>query len=258
MSLRQCDDSTSSTARVIYLKGRNFEMLKKDLIMKNPLRLMGHQTDDILGDGDFGAVLARAGVGKTALAVQLAINAQLRKQNVLHIALKDPVKKVCLWYDEVFRNIVEHYDVPDPDKLHEEIIPHRFIMTFRVEGFSVPVLEERLTGLMEQGIFVPKMIVIDGFPFHDQVRTPLEDLKAMAKAHGFYIWFTVTAHRHKKPGANGFPPDFSQVANLFEVVIQLLPEGKEILIKSLKGGPKNMADSPLRLNTSTLLLVDQS
>lgn len=233
-------------------------MLKQDLIMKNPLRLMGHQTDDILCDGGFGAVIARAGVGKTALVVQLSINAQLRKQNVLHIALEDPVKKVCLWYDEVFRNIVEHYNVSDQDKFYEEIIPYRFIMTFRVEGFSVPVLEERLTDLMEQGIFVPKMIIIDGFPFHDDVRTSLDELKTMAKTHGFHIWFTVTAHRHDMPATNGFPPDFSQVADLFDTVIQLLPEGKEILIKSLKGGPENMDDSPLRLNTSTLLLVDHS
>ena len=258
MSLRQCDDPDSPAVRVIYLKERNFEMLKTDLIMKNPLRLMGHQTDDILGDGGFGAVLARAGVGKTALLVQLAINAQLRNQNVLHIALKDPVKKVCLWYDEVFRNIIQHYDVPDHDKLWEEIIPHRFIMTFRVEGFSVPVLEERLTGLMEQGIFVPKMIVIDGFPFQDDIRKPLEDLKKMAGTHGFQVWFTVTTHRHETPGSDGFPPAFSPVADLFEVAIQLLPQGKEILIKSIKGGPENVDNSPLRLNTSTLLLIDKA
>ncbi|MBW2600630.1 MAG: cytoplasmic protein, partial [Deltaproteobacteria bacterium] len=41
-------------------------MLKKDLILRNPLRLIGYEGDDILSDGQFGAVLARAGVGKTA------------------------------------------------------------------------------------------------------------------------------------------------------------------------------------------------
>ena len=51
-------------------------------------------TEDILPQGGFGAVLARAGVGKTALLVQLALNTMLRDKNVLHISLNDPVNKV--------------------------------------------------------------------------------------------------------------------------------------------------------------------
>ena len=78
-------------------KGKEIKMLKKELVLKNPLRLMGYETDDILSEGGFGAVLARAGVGKTALLVQLALNNLLQNKNVLHISLDDPVKKVSLW-----------------------------------------------------------------------------------------------------------------------------------------------------------------
>lgn len=52
-------------------------MLKNDLILRNPLRLMGQESDDILPTGGFGAVMARAGVGKTALLVQLALDSLL-------------------------------------------------------------------------------------------------------------------------------------------------------------------------------------
>ncbi|MDY6954411.1 MAG: hypothetical protein SWE60_23145, partial [Thermodesulfobacteriota bacterium] len=91
--------------KVIYLKDRDYYMLEKDLILRNPLRLMGQETEDILPEGGFGAVLARAGVGKTAFLVQLALNSMLKSKNVVHISLDDPVKKVCLWYEEVVRNI---------------------------------------------------------------------------------------------------------------------------------------------------------
>ena len=57
-------------------------------------------------------------------------------------------------------------------------------MTFKVEGFSVPKLEERLADLTEQNIFSPDMIVIDGFPFDDDVEASLKQLKAFAEAHG--------------------------------------------------------------------------
>ena len=49
-------------------------MLKKELILRNPLRQLGFETEDILPAGAIGAVLAHAGVGKTALLVQLALN----------------------------------------------------------------------------------------------------------------------------------------------------------------------------------------
>ena len=69
-------------------------MLKKELRLQNPLRFMERENEDILPEGGLGAVIARAGVGKTAILVQLALNTLLKGKNVLHISLNDPVKKV--------------------------------------------------------------------------------------------------------------------------------------------------------------------
>ena len=82
-------------------------MMKKDLALRNPLKLLGRNNDDLLPEGGFGVVLARAGVGKTALLVQLALNAMLRDIDVLHISLSEPVKKVTLWYKEMFRHLTQ-------------------------------------------------------------------------------------------------------------------------------------------------------
>ncbi|MBI5063800.1 MAG: hypothetical protein HZB87_10175, partial [Desulfatitalea sp.] len=68
----------TTNRRVIRLKERSLAMLKQDLILRNPLRLLGYDSDDILEPGQFGAVLARAGVGKTALVIQIALNTMLR------------------------------------------------------------------------------------------------------------------------------------------------------------------------------------
>lgn len=38
----------SSPVRVIYFKERNFNMLKKDLILRSPLMRIEHETEDIL------------------------------------------------------------------------------------------------------------------------------------------------------------------------------------------------------------------
>ncbi len=115
--------SASKQTGVIYIKERYFTMLKKDLILRNPLRLMGRENEDILDSGQFGAVLARAGVGKTAFLVQLSLNALLRGKNVLHISLTDPVDKVSLWYKEVFNLIAEQYQIHQINQLWESVLP---------------------------------------------------------------------------------------------------------------------------------------
>ena len=143
------------------------------------------------------------------------------------------------------------------DQLWDSLLPHRFIMTFRVEGFSVPKLEERLADLMEQNIFKPEMIIIDGFPFDGSVHQPLSEFKDLVEKHQMHAWFTMRTHRHEDPGPDGRPLQLEQVSDLFEVAIQLLPEGKEIHVKSVKGGESFADDIGLKLDPSTMLLKSQ-
>lgn len=229
-------------------------MLKEKLILQNPLRFLENETEDILTDGGFGAVLARAGVGKTAILVQLALNTLLKGKNVLHISLDDPVKKLTLWYKEVFRHLTKQYEAREINPIWETLLPHRFIMTFRVEGFSPSKLEERLTDLKEQNIFSPQMLLIDGFSFKGDVRQSLSELKRLAQKHSLYVWFSVRIHRHESPDSTGIPSPLLEVADLFDIVIQLQPEGKEIHLKTLKGAGADRR--VLLLDPATMLVKD--
>jgi hypothetical protein len=243
--------------RVVYLKERNLNMLKNDLILRNPLRFM--QADDqdaTLSAGGFGAVLARAGVGKTALLVQISLNSLLKGRNVLHISLDDPVNKVNLWYSEVFSHIAKQYNVKQANELWETLLPHRFIMTFRVEGFSVPKLDERLTDLIEQKIFTPHMIIIDGLPFDPTVRSALTEFKDLAQRRGCHAWFTVKTHRDEPPSKSGIPSQLVSIEDLFDVILYLNPEGKVIHVKILKDKDKKGDDSGLILDPSTMLITE--
>jgi hypothetical protein len=245
-----------SRARVINLKERNLKMLKTDLILRNPLRLMGRENEAIVPEGGFGAVLARAGVGKTALIVQVALNTMLQNKNVLHVSLNDPVEKVSLWYQEVLGSLAHQYHVRQIKELWESIQMNRFIMTFKVEGFSVPKLEERVKDLTEQQIFNPHMVIIDGLPFDERLRTPLEGLKAFSEKHRLNLWFTITTHRHEAPGADGLPIQLAPVADLFDAAIQLQPDGKKIHIRCLKGGHEDQETCNQLLDPSTMLIQE--
>ena len=85
-------------------------------------------------------------------------------------ACKIPVNKVTLWYGELFHHLASQYEAAQVKKLWDSVLPHRFIMTFRVESFTVPKLEERLNDLTEQGIFKPEMMIIDGLHCEETLR----------------------------------------------------------------------------------------
>lgn len=231
-------------------------MLKKDLILRNPLRLLGSEKEGLLADGDFGAVVARAGVGKTALLVQLALNSLLNDKRVLHISLDDPVNKVTLWYEEVFRLIATQYNIQQINEIWDGILPNRLIMTFKVEGFNAPKLKERLTDLMTQDIFTPDMIIIDGLPFDDAVRPALTELKALAQEMDFPMWFTGRTHRHEDALTDGMPARIAPVEDLFETILQLRPEESQVHICAVKGRATAGAKADLLLDPVTMLIQD--
>jgi hypothetical protein len=257
LALRPMGRKSSPSGKLIVLKERSVTMLKNDLMVRNPLRVLESGDQEILLPGAFGAVLARAGVGKTALIVQLALNTLLHQKNVLHISLNEPVGKVSLWYQEVFEQLAQQYNVPQINQLWDAIIPHRFIMTFQVEGFSAPKLEERLTDLTAQNIFIPHMIIIDGMPFDGEADRQLQEIKKLAVKEHLPVWFTITTHRHEAPAQDGLPVQFSPIQDLFDIAIALQPEKKAIHINPIKGTPKNPDELPLVLDPATMLIRDK-
>jgi hypothetical protein len=172
-------------------------MIIKELLLRNPLGILGQLEGNDPVKYSFGVVLAHSGVGKTAILLQLALSAMLQSRKVVHVSLDQSSDKVRLWYDELFERISKEYPSTQLAQALEETLLHRFIMTFKVEGFSVPKLEERLTDLIAQDIFHPRMMIIDGFVFSPSACDSLLEMKQLAAKLGVSVWFTIRTHRHE-------------------------------------------------------------
>lgn len=230
-------------------------MIKKDLIARNPLRILENAGNTMLNAGQFGMVAATAGVGKTAMLVQLALDSILNGKNILHISIGQPVKKVVLWYDEVFNNIKQEYSLEHAEEeMWENILPHRFIMTYNVETFKPHRLEERINDLTEQGIFMPQVAIIDGLHFDQYARDNLTELKMMAKDHGFPVWFSATIPPADIQDSTGLPESIANLSNIFEVILQLKPVGQEMQLNLLKSTSSTQAEIGLKLDPATMLI----
>lgn len=248
-------EPSADAATLIFLAERNLRMLRNDLFRNSPLRLLETETAPLLSPGGFGAVMARAGVGKTAIIVQIALDRMFCGKKVLHVSLTDPVKKVALWYEEVYRNLLPTAGSDAAANLWEELLTYRFIMTFKAEGFSVPILDERLNDLSEQDIFSPDVIIVDGFPFDTAAPESLQELKRFAEQRALEIWFTVRTHRHETTNTDGTPVQLDTVDELFERLLHLKPDGTTIHVDWRRDDTGPDAADRLTVDAQTMLLA---
>jgi hypothetical protein len=221
----------------------------------SPHQLLDTLVQNYRTKGGFGAVIARAGVGKTALLVQISLYTLMQKKNVLHVSLKDSIQKVCLWYDEVSNKMNRLFPEKNIDPaLWDTILAHRMIMTFGENRFEPSTFKERLSDLTEQGIFYPQLIIIDGLLTKKDNRSDFKALKTIAKEHSAFIWFTIQSHRHEITHSKEFPPSFIPIKDLFDATLQVIPKGDSIDIELLTQMPIDAPIPELMLDPETMLI----
>jgi hypothetical protein len=232
-------------------------MTREDLIKNNPLRVLNPEGQAAAGP-HMGLVIARAGLGKTAILVQIALDSILRGQKVLHISIGEGLDKAKAWYTDIVRLLAEERRLENPAAVEEAIMGHRMIMTFKVSGFSRPKLEERLKDLMEQSIFVPDCIVVDGFDFSGTGLEAMQDLREFLSGMNVRVWFSSLCHREDtRVSEAGVPAPCHELEDLFETVIVLKAEPDAIRLHILKNGDQGGAvGATLSLDPATMLIKE--
>jgi KaiC/GvpD/RAD55 family RecA-like ATPase len=232
-------------------------MLKEDLIKKNPLRVLNPLPPEAYPDHRMGLVMARAGLGKTAILVQIAMDSMLRGQKVLHVSVGEGLEKAKAWYEDVFKYIAEGFQLGNAAEIEDEIMRNRMIMTFKESAFSRPKLEERLNDLVYQNIFRPDMVVVDGFDFSQADYESVMDLKEMMAAMNVQGWFSALRHREdNRVSAAGVPAPCHKVDGLFDTVIIVQPEKESILLNIIKDEYDGAAGRILNLDPSTMMVKE--
>ena len=212
-------------------------MLKQELIEKNPIRHLKGESD-AQESSRMGLVMARAGVGKTALLVQIAMDSLLNDKQVVHVSVGQSLDKTKLWYDDMFKDIAESCKLDKAGEIHDTIMRNRMIITFNESAFSLAKLEERLHDLVQQNVIKPKCMVVDGFDFGKTDRAVLVGMREMAKTMDLQIWFSAVCDEGTDNlGAAAAPAPCTGMEDLFNTVVLLQPVPKSdcLDLKVLKG-----------------------
>jgi hypothetical protein len=228
-------------------------MQKEDLITSNPLRVLGIDNKAEEGTQGLGLVMARAGLGKTAILVQIALDSMLRGNKVLHVAIGETIEKTRDRYEDILGLMVEELS-PEASL---ELSRQRMIMTFKEHVFSRPMLEERLKDLIQQDVFKPDCLVIDGYDFDGNGRQAMEELKELMGELGVsVIWFSAVSHRDDpRVSPDGVPAPCHTIDDLFEVILLINPQGNVVKLDILRCAYCEVEPgTTLLLDPSTMLI----
>lgn len=212
---------------------------------------------DSLKPGQLGVVLARAGVGKTACLTHIALEQLMRGEAVLHVCIGEIPDKIKVWYQEFVKNLSAGKS-EDESKLHLNIEPLRFILSYLHQTFSPEKLVQSLANLREQAKFFPTMVILDGLDFDNISRQMLEKLREFASKENVSLWMSARTHRHMtEANERGIPYPCHELDDLFQAIILLDPVTPgSIRVKVLKHDENYQPEHPpVFLNSQTYLLM---
>lgn len=232
-------------------------MLKQELIEKNPIRHLKGESD-AKESSRMGLVMARAGVGKTALLVQIALDSLMNDKQVVHVSVGQSLDKTKLWYDDMFKDIAEGCQLDKAGEIHDSIMRNRMIITFNESKFSRAKLEERLHDLVQQNVIKPSCMVVDGFDFAKTDRAVLEGMRDLAKDMNLQIWFSAVCDEATDcQCATSVPSPCKGMEDLFNTVVLLQPVAQSdcIDLKIIKGSAAvSKCGKLLKLDPRTFML----
>jgi len=222
--------------------------MENKMNVNSPLRALGlEEAKGTDNKSMMGLVMARAGLGKTAILVQFALDCMLLGNKVLHVSIGEGIEKTRVWYDDILGRLSQG----DSFESIPGFMQNRMIMTFKESSFSKALLEERLDDLVQQDIYRPECLIIDGYDFESNDLKSLQDLRDFMNDRGLkMIWFSAVSHRgDDRKSLDGVPAPCHEVDSIFETVLLIKPAGDEMKLDILK------CDA-CKINPGTTLLLD--
>lgn len=231
-------------------------MLRKDLILRSPV----NQTlgVDNITDGKFGAVLSRAGVGKTSFLVQIALTQLLDNKKIVHISLDDTMEKINIRYNEGYTNLIDSIGYVDPQKalrLWEDINPNKVGICYTPTTFDIEKISDYLKSFKKADLPLPSILVIDGLNFDDDLTLYMEQLEALCAEFSIFIWFAMKSHREEELCDDGYPIQLEKHRERFSKAIFLNPVEDKIDAVILKDGDRT--NQKHRLEPATMMMVQE-
>ena len=189
--------------------------------------------DHILGPGELGLVMARAGVGKTSFLARLALSELACGREVLHIALGQNLEQVNAHYQYLYRKWVtlkeptkEPTDVLDN---FDNLVRHRAIQAYSNKVLTTDQMENAIDVFSKHLGLHPNVIVVDGLDWSSVAEKDIQGLKNTAKQTGAYLWMSARTDQDcTESGSQCLKETAGDAYSKVELALCMDPKGREV------------------------------
>ena len=115
-----------------------------EFIKVSPLKILEMSSNKGLGRGNLGVLMARAGVGKTACLIHIALDKLFQGDKLVHVSLEDGPEKVRSYYSAIFYDLLKALDIDDESGNKMLLERNRMILAYLNKSFEVNRLKENL------------------------------------------------------------------------------------------------------------------
>ena len=231
--------------------------MEKSMTDRSPVRIFERAIGGGLGAGNFGVVLSRPGVGKTAFLIGLAVDHLLQGKKVLYISTKESVEHISDFFEQIFQSMAESLGLDEVARRQLRMERNRHIHVYNRKTFSVDKLEQAVGFLDDAMGFTPTLVIMDGSPrFENTEEWELEGIRKLATKWGAEVWASSNTHREgQEVDARGVPAVVAKFDKHVDVVVDLVPENEHVEVKVIKEHDNpEIAQVQLEVDPRTMLL----
>jgi hypothetical protein len=234
-------------------------MRTHDVTSRSPLRRLEQSMQGGLGRGRVGVVAARSGVGKTALLVQIGLDALLRGSRVVHVSNDSPVDHLRAWYDELFHEIERGCALENAPSVLLDAERRRLLMS--QPGSCIRIDRLRDATSLAKGTLGGEadLVIIEGVDFSTASASQLQALSQLAQDLNAELWLSARTYAQQPAApALGYPPPVDRAQDHIDVVVTLEPSEGRVRVRVLKDhDASEPKQQPIVLDAVTFQLLQQ-
>jgi len=229
----------------------------KDFHKVSPLRILEKSARYGLGRGNLGVLMARAGVGKTACLIHIALDKLFQKEKLIHVSLVDIPEKVTSYYNVIFYDLVKALGWKSEEEIKMFMDRNRMILAYLNQSFRIPRLRQNIQNLVEKIDFIPETLIVDGLDFANAGPDTLRGFKEIAHEFQVEIWFSALSDPVRtEVNDRGIPHPCAHVDQYLSIIVQLNSTPSTTSLRLLKDHDTPVQpDSSVSLDPNTFLVI---
>ena len=233
-------------------------MENEELVQRSPIRIFEQSIHGGLRAGETGVIASQAGIGKTSVLVQLALDKLLQGKKVIHVSFTQHAHYVIAWYEDIFTQFISKKNLENAEEVKNNLVKNRVLMNFNQDGVTKTQIIKSLRAMIVEGGFKADSIIIDGFDFARADKESVMAVKTFATELGVSIWYSCSVKDDgEQYDKENIPVVLGNFTDSLDIIITLQPRADHVELSISKDRNSLISKSmAMKLDPKTLLILE--